>query len=259
MRVFAIGDLHLPGGQEKPMDVFGERWAGHGRRIAERWRELVSEEDVVLVPGDISWAMKLDEARDDLAYLGALPGRAVIIRGNHDYWWQAIGKVRRALPPNVAALQNDHVPLGGPWAVCGTRGWVLPGTEGFTEEDRRIYEREVQRLALSLESAAKAGLRPVIAMLHFPPAHRDGAPTEFTRLLEEYGVRLCVYGHLHGEAARGALRGTHRGVHYELVACDAIGFAPKLVAELAPGGEPQFTLLAVGAGKAAPAEERRRL
>jgi len=191
--------------------------------------------------------MKLDQAREDLAYLGSLPGRAVIIRGNHDYWWQAIGKVRRALPPNVTALQHDHVPLAGPWAVCGARGWTLPGTEGFTEDDRRIYEREVQRLALSLESAVKAGLRPAIAMMHFPPAQRDGAPTEFTRLLEEYDVKLCVYGHLHGESARGALRGTRRGVRYELVACDAIGFAPKLVAELAPGGDFEVTLPPGGA------------
>lgn len=243
MRVFAIGDLHLPGGQEKPMDVFGGRWTDHARRIAEHWRERVGEEDVVLVPGDISWAMKLEEAREDLEYLGSLPGRAVIIRGNHDYWWQAIGKVRRALPPNVAAIQNDHVPLGGRLAVCGTRGWTLPGSDGFSQKDQRLYEREVNRLALSLESAAKAGLKPAIAMLHYPPAQRSGAQTGFTELLEAYGVRLCAYGHLHGEAARGALRGVHRGVKYDLVACDAIDFAPKLLAEVSPGAEPELTLV----------------
>lgn len=245
MKVFAIGDLHLPGGQEKPMDVFGRRWSDHARRIAERWRALVGEEDVVLIPGDISWAMKLDEAKEDLEYLGSLPGRAVMIRGNHDYWWQAIGKLRRALPENVAALQNDHYPLAGPWAVCGTRGWTLPGSDGFSEDDQRLYEREVNRLALSLESATKAGLKPAIAMLHYPPSQRSGAPTGFTQLLEAYGVQLCVYGHLHGEAARGALRGVHRGVRYDLVACDAIGFAPKLLAEISFDGEPELTFVSI--------------
>ena len=126
MRIFAIGDLHLPGNQEKPMDVFGAHWADHGRRIASAWEATVGPDDVVLMPGDLSWAMTLDEAIDDLAYLGALPGDAIIIRGNHDYWWSAIGKVRQGLPPGVHAIQNDFVALGEV-AVCGTRGWSLAG------------------------------------------------------------------------------------------------------------------------------------
>lgn len=235
MRIFAIGDLHLPGGQEKPMDVFGPRWVGHPERIAAAWRARVAPGDVVLMPGDLSWAMTLDEAGEDLAYLGELPGEILLIRGNHDYWWSAIGKVRKALPPNVRAIQNDCVALGEV-AVCGTRGWSLPGTEGFGPDDEKVYLREIERLRLSLESAVKAGLKPLIAMMHYPPAQRNQAPTGFTALLEAYGVRLCVYGHLHGDSQRGALSGTVRGVTYRLVACDAIDFAPVQVAELI-GGE----------------------
>ncbi|HLS90244.1 MAG TPA: metallophosphoesterase [Limnochordia bacterium] len=234
MKIFAIGDLHLPGGQEKPMDIFGANWANHGERIAQGWRERVSPGDIVLLPGDLSWAMTLEEAADDLAYLGSLPGEVILIRGNHDYWWSAIGKVRKALPPGVHALQNDYYALGK-LAICGTRGWLLPGTEGFGPHDEKVYRREVERLRLSLEAAVKAGLKPAIAMMHYPPAPRTQAPTGFTELLEAYGVQLCVYGHLHGEAQNGALSGTVRGVHYRLVACDAIGFAPLRVAEVKDG------------------------
>lgn len=225
VRIFAIGDLHLPGGQEKPMDIFGGRWADHPRRIAANWRERVGPGDVVLVPGDLSWAMTLEEAAEDLAYLGELPGETVLIRGNHDYWWSAIGKVRRALPPNVLAIQNDHVVLPDGSALCGTRGWDLP-TPASDPHDVKIFEREVQRLRLSLESAARAGLVPRVVMLHYPPMVGSPQPNAFTELLEGFGVELCVYGHLHGAGRYAAVEGVHRGVEYRLVACDAIGFAP---------------------------------
>lgn len=230
LKVFAIGDLHLPGGQDKPMDVFGAAWRDHPRKIRAAWLEMVSDDDVVLVPGDISWAMTLAEAKEDLEFLGSLPGRIIMIRGNHDYWWSGIGKVRRALPPNVHAVQNDHVPLTPEWAVCGTRGWVVPGGSGWDEEkDAPIYAREQIRLRMSLESAVKAGAERLIVMLHFPPVNERHEPSAFTRLLEEFPVVHCVYGHLHGAAQRGALRGTHRGVLYHLAACDAIGFRPLFI------------------------------
>ena len=235
MHIYAIADLHLPGGQEKPMDVFGGKWRDHPARIEENWRRVVGEDDLVLVPGDISWAMKLGEARGDLDFIGRLPGRIILSRGNHDYWWQAIGKVRGALSERVVALQNDHAPIGGGFAVCGSRGWNHPYTPGFSEEDQKLYERELQRLKLSLDSAARAGLRPAAVLLHFPPAPADGRSTGFTDLLEAYDVQLCVYGHLHGDAQKGALQGLVRGVVYHLVACDAIGFTPKRVATVCGG------------------------
>lgn len=230
MNIFAIGDLHLPGRQDKPMDVFGSAWENHPQKIREAWREVVSEDDVVLVPGDISWAMTLADAEDDLAYLGSLPGRIIMIRGNHDYWWSGIGKVRRALPPNVSAVQNDHVQLTTEWAVCGTRGWVVPGGPGWEEQrDRPIYDREQLRLEMSLQSAVRAGAKHIVAMLHFPPVNDRHEPSGFTRLLERFPVVHCVYGHLHGAAQRGALIGTHGGVKYHLAACDAIGFRPLFI------------------------------
>lgn len=225
MELYAIGDLHLPGGQDKPMDIFGPGWTDHPERIRNVWLENITEHDIVLIPGDISWAMTLEDAKEDLAYLGSLPGCIVMIRGNHDYWWSSIGKVRAALPANVKALQNDHYALPDGTAICGTRGWDIPVPESDAH-DVKLYRREVGRLELSLESVRRAGLDPRIAMLHYPPTMQDGRRTDMTDLLEAYGVQLCVYGHLHGPARRRALNGTVRGVEYRLVACDAIDFAP---------------------------------
>lgn len=209
------------------MDIFGEAWDQHPQRIAQAWKERVGPDDLVLMPGDFSWAMKLEEAAGDFDYLARLPGTVVMIRGNHDYWWSSISKVRRMLPSNVYALQNDHFPLGERGAICGTRGWVLPGTPGFTEDDARIYRRELERLTLSLQSAVKAGRQPSIVMLHYPPTVEGARASEFTELLAKYGVRVCVYGHLHGPAAHArGIRGVFQGVEYALVSCDAIGFAP---------------------------------
>lgn len=207
------------------MDIFGSGWTDHPRRIREAWIERVQPSDWVLMPGDLSWAMTLEQAADDLAYLGALPGQIVLIRGNHDYWWSSISKVRQALPPNVAAIQNDHVVLPDGSALCGTRGWDLPHAN-TDPHDRKIFEREVQRLRLSLESAVRAGREPRVVMLHYPPMVGTPQPTPMTELLEAFGVELCVYGHLHGAGRRIAVEGVHRGVEYRLVACDAIGYTP---------------------------------
>ena len=208
------------------MDVFGYQWHNHPERIEQAWKESVASDDWVLVPGDISWAMRLQEAAEDLAFLGMLPGNIILVRGNHDYWWQGIGKVRQALPPNMYAVQNDYVLLPGGIAVCGTRGWELPSREGVSAHDIRIYEREVTRLRLSLEQGRRSGARRLIAMLHFPPAESGAMPTGFTATLAEFGVDTCVYGHLHGEATRSALKGCHRGIAYHLVAADALDFRP---------------------------------
>ena len=231
-KLYAIADLHLPGGQDKPMDVFGVQWRDHVNHLRQAWVDLVRDEDWVLVPGDISWAMRLEEALPDLDFLGRLPGRIILLRGNHDYWWQAIGKVRRALPANIHAIQNDCILLPDNTAICGTRGWDLPTKEGVTAQDIRIYERELQRLRMSLEKARQSGARRLVAMMHFPPAETGGMPTGFTCHMEEYGVSICVYGHLHGDYGRRALRGRHRGVYYRLVSADALGFRPWLVSDV---------------------------
>lgn len=229
MKVFAIGDLHLSGGTDKPMDVFGPAWQNHGERIANAWMDSVSQEDVVLLPGDFSWAMQLSQAKADMEWLAALPGTKLMIRGNHDYWWNSVTQVRAALPPSMFALQNDCFSFCD-LHVAGTRGWICPGSAVFSTDDQKIYDREVLRLGLSLSALPSGGRR--IAMLHYPPFNENRAPSGFTEQLERAGVELVVYGHLHGRSCRGGFEGVRNGVEYRLVSADHIEFKPKLILEL---------------------------
>ncbi len=225
MKLFAIGDLHLSGGAEKPMDVFGEQWEGHFERISADWRLRVSDGDAVLIPGDISWAMQLRDALPDLRAIEALPGRKVFIKGNHDYWWSSLTQVREAMGEGMTALQHTAADLG-PWVVCGTRGWVFPMPGAPLDADNeKIYRRELARLRLALEDAAKlAGDRPIVAMLHYPPLFDSFRDTEFTALLESFAVHTAVYGHLHGAGIRAGFTGEHNGVRYALTSCDSLDF-----------------------------------
>lgn len=233
MAIFGISDLHLSFSADKPMHVFGEHWRGHAERMAAAWDALVGADDVVLCPGDLSWAMRLEGAAPDLSWIAARPGRLkVLTRGNHDYWWSAIGKVRAALPPGLVALQNDAVDLGEV-VVAGSRLWSCPGALDFTAADEKIHLREVGRLRSSLELGRSiAGERPLLAAIHYPPfaADRERSATAYSALLEEFGVALCVYGHLHGRHAhRTAFEGERGGVRYRLIACDRLGFRPVQV------------------------------
>lgn len=235
MKIFAIADLHLSGHAPKPMEVFGAHWEGHWDRIRAAWRGQVSPEDAVLLPGDISWAMTLGQAKPDLAEIAELPGRKVLLRGNHDYWWGSVSRVREALPQGMSAVQNDALALG-PAVVCGTRGWACPGCAAWEgEADRKVYERELIRLRLSLEAALRirAPGNALVAMLHFPPLDERSGRSGFTDLLEEYGVNAVVYGHLHGIPEGSAFEGNRNGVEYRMVACDYIGFSPELILEMA--------------------------
>lgn len=229
MRIFALGDPHLSLSTDKPMDIFGPNWDNHAARLEAAWCAAVQPEDAVLLPGDISWGMSLDEAKADLAFLAALPGTKVLLRGNHDYWWNSISKVRAALPGGMHAVQNDSLVLGGV-AVLGTRGWVCPGSTLFDPAvDQKLYERELIRLELSLKSA-QAGM-PKLCMLHYPPFNERRQQSGFTELLEAYGVDRAVYGHLHGKACRNAFEGIRNGVEYTLCSADHLEFAPKLILE----------------------------
>lgn len=227
MKLFAIGDLHMPGGQDKPMDVFGGHWTNHVERISENWRERVSPEDVVLIPGDVSWAMQLADAAPDLALIGSLPGRKLLCKGNHDYWWGSLAQVRRALPEGMEALQHTAVDIG-PAVVTGTRGWSFPlDGEKAGVEDERILHRELIRLELGLQAACSAAQgRPVVVMLHYPPLYESCRDTPFTRLLAGYPVHTVVYGHLHGQAIHGGFQGVHGGVRYVLASSDSLLFSP---------------------------------
>ncbi len=230
MSLFAIGDLHLPGGAEKPMSVFGSQWDRHFLRISESWRDQVREEDTVLIPGDISWAMKLEDAVPDLREIGALPGTKVLIRGNHDYWWNGITRVRAALPPRMFALQQDALETEQ-MTVCGTRGWTIPAEDApLSGDDARIYARELQRLSMALEAAERKNPeKPVVVMLHFPPLYQGTRRSGFTELMEQHRVKLCVYGHLHGSGIAAGFSGEQRGVKYQLTSCDSQDFQVRKI------------------------------
>lgn len=229
MSIFAIGDLHLPGGDKKPMDVFGAHWERHFERICADWQSRVKPEDIVLIPGDISWAMQLSDALNDLREIAKLPGTILLLHGNHDYWWSSLSQLRACLPENMHAVQNDAFDAGD-CVFCGTRGWTIPLGQNATAQDEKLYRREALRLEMSLKDAARiANGRPIFAMMHYPPLLPETARqgTEFTRLLSEYGVKRCVYGHLHGQSVQRGFSGSYRGVRYDLVSCDALGFALK--------------------------------
>ena len=228
MRLFAIGDLHMSGGDNKPMDVFGPQWDRHFLHIADNWSRVVREEDTVLIPGDISWAMQLKDAEDDLRAIGRLPGRKVMCKGNHDYWWNSISRVRSVIPPSVTAIQHSAADLGD-CVVCGTRGWIIPtADQPLGEQDKKILRRETERLRLALEEASGIAVgRPVVAMIHYPPLLNGERDTLLTKILEEFGVHTVVYGHLHGQGIASGFTGEHRGIRYYLVSCDSIGFCPK--------------------------------
>lgn len=230
--IWTISDLHLSLAQPKPMDIFGDRWKSHPERIAAAWRASVAAEDTVLVAGDISWAMKLNDALLDLRWIDALPGKKVLIRGNHDYWCpRSIGPVRKVLPPSLTMLGGDATDIGDA-VVCGTRGWNPPGGPNFNAKtDQPIYERELRMLDRALEQAVAlaAGKKPIIVMIHYPP-FIEKQPTAFAARIAASGVAACLYGHLHRPYDWGrATQGRVDGVFYQLTACDYLSFRPVSV------------------------------
>jgi len=220
--IYAIGDLHLPGGENKPMNVFGPHWEGHFDRIRQDWLSKVREEDAVLIPGDISWAMQVEDALPDLEEIGKLPGKKILLRGNHDYWWCGISHLRDLLPKGMYAVQNDAMALEDT-AFCGTRGWTLPGKD-TSPEDEKIYRRELLRMEMSLDRAVKLKKERLVVMCHYPPLGEGGTETPLSQLLEKYPVDDVVYGHLHGPSLRCASIGLFRGIRYHCVSCDGLKF-----------------------------------
>lgn len=215
------------------MDVFGPGWQGHPERFFSGWAATVADGDLVLVPGDISWALRLEAALPDLQAIAALPGEKVLLRGNHDYWWPSISRLRAALPPRMHAIQNDALRIGE-YRIAGSRGWLCPGARGFTDQDLRIYRRELERLRLSLQAARRLGDGDLLVMLHFPPTNPAGDRSEVIDLLEEHEPTAVVYGHVHGEAADSEPAASF-GLPLHFVAADALEFRPKLILNR-PGG-----------------------
>ena len=222
MNVFAISDLHLSVNNPKPMDIFGPQWESYLDKIFLDWQEKVKEDDLVLLAGDFSWAMKLEDSVSDFEMLKNLPGKKVIIRGNHDYWWKSISAVRKILPENFYAIQNDAIKFEN-IIVCGTRLWNLPDMKKFTEEDDKIYKRELIRLRLTLENAKKLqiGEEKIVCMLHYPPFTFKEEDNEITALMEEFGVSAVVYGHIHAYLKQHLVLEKH-GITYYLTSCDLV-------------------------------------
>jgi uncharacterized protein len=226
VRVFAIADPHLSSREPKPMDVFGPTWQRHPEALFEGWRRVVRDDDLVLVPGDVSWAMRLEDALPDLEAIAALPGRSVLLRGNHDYWWPSLRRLRASLPEGMDAIQNDAVRVGDV-VVAGTRGWVVPGAPGYDAQDERIYRRELHRLRLSLDAATALGGGSLVVMLHFPPTNPRGDASEMLDLIASASPRALVFGHVHGDAAVHVP--TLPGTTVRFVAADALRFEPALI------------------------------
>lgn len=223
MKIFAISDLHLSTICQKPMDVFGKSWENYFELICQDWQEKVTEEDLVLLPGDFSWAMRMEEALPDFELVSRLPGTKVILRGNHDYWWNTISQVRSSIPQGFYALQNDCLRFGN-LLVCGTRGWLCPDGNNLTEEDKKIYLREVERLKLSLAAMAKERKEgdKVVAIFHYPPFNGRYEDSDFVHLLLAYDVKVVVYGHLHGKDCRANLQLKRFGMDFYLTSCDLV-------------------------------------
>lgn len=227
MSIFAIGDLHLSGAVDKPMDMFGENWINHAEKIKNNWFKLVRNQDTVLIPGDISWAMNMEEAMIDLDFIHQLPGRKIFVKGNHDYWWKSIRKLN-SLYEDMFFIQNNFIEIED-FAICGSRGWLCPNDSEYTEHDKKIYNREVKRLELSLKEAQKAKSSRKIVMMHYPPTNDKLEDSAFTALFEKYQVEKVIYGHLHGDKNKAGLMGNFNGVEYCLVSCDYIDFKPVLI------------------------------
>lgn len=223
MTVWAISDLHLSLTCDKPMDIFGEVWENYVEQIKASWLQHVKEEDIVVIPGDISWAMRLEDAKTDLEHFAHLPGKKIILRGNHDYWWKSISSVRAALPHNFYAIQNDALKIGN-IVFFGTRGWTVPERTALQAEDQKIYDREVIRLGLAWEDAKRKMQEgdTLICLMHYPPVNSKREESEFSKIIEQSGARIVVYGHLHGKDSRIETMFEKNNVQYFLTSCDIV-------------------------------------
>lgn len=227
MALYAIGDLHLCLGAPKPMDIFGGAWVGYMEKLRQGM-SVIKPEDTTVLLGDLSWALDLDSAAADFAWINEIPGRKIILKGNHDYWWSTVAKFNKFCDTNGFSnqwiLNNNHYECDG-YAICGTRGWFYE-EQRSGEHDEKVFKRELMRLEASLRSA---GDLPKIVFLHYPPKYKGYECPEIIDLLKRYDVRRCFYGHLHGASHGLAMEGQWDGIEYNLVSADKLGFRPFIV------------------------------
>ena len=235
MSVFAMSDLHLSLSADKPMDVFGGGWSDYMDRIRTNWNEVVSPDDTVIIGGDVSWAMYLTQCKADFDYIEALNGVKIISKGNHDYWWESITKLDRFVADSgyttIKFMHNNSYIIEN-YGICGTRGWLLPGSEQFKTDDRKMYDRELIRLELSAQHLISSltdrdDVTERVAVMHYPPVDRSQQPDEgFHSIMKKYDITKCIYGHLHGRSCENALCGEVDGIKYRLVSSDYMKFLP---------------------------------
>jgi len=231
MTLYAIGDLHLSLGTDKPMDVFGGDWINYKEKL-EAGFQILEPDDVCVLCGDISWGMSLDESLKDFLFIENLPGRKIILKGNHDYWWNTAAKMKAFFDVNniksIDILHNNCFRFNDA-AICGTRGW-LADDELTASQNERIIAREILRLRTSLRAAEDAGIK--ICFFHYPPRFKNTVCKELISVMDEYDVKSCYYGHLHGEGHRYAVRGPVEGIEYEMVSADFVNFTPQRIINL---------------------------
>ena len=238
MSIYAMADLHLSlSNPEKSMEFFGHQWAGYIDRIVEGWKNTVKPEDTVLIPGDISWATYIDKADEDFAFISSLPGRKLLSRGNHDYWWTTMKKLDEYFDahsfPGMELVRTNVVEADG-CLISGTRGWMSEAGKSEDPDKKKIYDREILRVGLCIEELKKADPdheKTHILMIHYPPLTTQQEHTGFSELIKEAGIDICVYGHLHGRSHKYVKEGEIDGTRYICASADYLGFKPVLVKE----------------------------
>ena len=228
MSIYTIGDLHLSFKNPKPMNIFGENWENHEERIKIDWISKVKEEDTIIHPGDFSWGMKLEDTIPDFEYLNSLPGKKILLKGNHEYWWTTITNMKKFLKENdfnnIDFLQNNSIVVENK-IICGTRGWTLNNIE--TENSKKILAREAIRLELSIKDAiskTENEEKEIIVFMHYPPIIKQVLHTDFFKILKKYNIKRCYYAHLHGKSLEEAVQGNIGGIEFKNVSADGLNF-----------------------------------
>lgn len=227
MKIFGISDLHLSFGVDKPMDIF-YGWDNHFERIKANWNRLVTDEDIVVLPGDFSWALKIEEALDDFRFLDSLPGKKLILKGNHDLWWSTAKKIHAFFEQNeikTVEIIFNNMYKAGDYAICGCRGWF-----GEKTDDKVIISREAGRLKLSLDAAVNQNLTPIVFM-HFPPVYGEQTAEPILNVIKEYEIDKIYHGHIHGAGLNNSPK-EYDGVKFKLISCDCIDFTPYFIKEI---------------------------
>lgn len=227
MALYTISDLHLPLGIDKPMDIFGKSWENYVERLYDNWQNVVGVNDTIVLSGDFSWATYIEQSKADFEFLQKLNGNKILLKGNHDYWWTTVNKMNEFFIKNnftsVKILQNNAYMYKN-IAICGTRGWIYG--DNLQAEDKKIYDREIIRLELSLNEGIKNNPDEIYVFTHYPPANQYGTETDFTKMMKKYNVKKCIYGHLHAASHHHAIKGNIDGIEYILTSGDYVNFCP---------------------------------